>query len=318
LIVVVVAFAKVFDSISNLAYGAFQQAGRMDLVAMSFALRGSITLAVFVSLLLFGADTATALLAQVAVWALISLLVDYPRASRLTAGKFVWPRWSIRDSWRLFRHSAPLGGGVLANSLQMTATRLLVERFLGLEALGLFTAVGYFQQAGVTASNSVSNAIVNRLARLSRDGKRDKLRRILVQLLLVFLLVCAVGVGVCYFFGDLILLVLFGKPYLPAAPLLFVISIVVGLRMISTLPQSLLFAEQRYKEFLSFQLASLVLAVALGFYLIPQYGVLGAGYVLLAVALFRLVILELIVMLFPRRKPKDATVSSKDDQSQLL
>jgi O-antigen/teichoic acid export membrane protein len=136
--------------------------------------------------------------------------------------------------------------------------------------------------------------------------------------LLVFLLVCAVGVGVCYFFGDLILLVLFGKPYLPAAPLLFVISIVVGLRMISTLPQSLLFAEQRYKEFLSFQLASLALAIALGCYLIPQYGVLGAGYVLLAVALFRLVILELIVMLFPRRKPKDATVSSKDDQSQLL
>jgi O-antigen/teichoic acid export membrane protein len=96
--------------------------------------------------------------------------------------------------------------------------------------------------------------------------------------------------------------------------LLFVISIVVSLRMISTLPQSLLFAEQRYKEFLGFQLVALALTVALGYYMIPQYGVLGAGYVLLAVALFRLVILELVVMLVPRGKPRSGIGSPKGDQ----
>jgi O-antigen/teichoic acid export membrane protein len=314
LIVTVVVFAKVFESISNLAYGAFQQAGRMDLVAVSFALRGSVTLVAFISLLLLGADTATALMAQLVVWAVVGLFLDYPRASRLAAGALVFPRWSVRESWRLLRHSAPLGGGLLANSLQMTVTRLLVDRFLGLDALGLFTAVAYFQQAGVTASNSISNAIVNRLARLSRDDQRPKLRRILTWLLLVFVLIGAAGMAVCYYFGDVILIVLFGKSYLSAAPLLFVISIIVSLRMISTLPQSLLFAEQRYKEFLGFQLASLALTAALGYYMIPLYGILGAGYVLLAVALFRLVILELVVMLVPRGKPRNGVVPPKGDQ----
>ncbi len=300
LIVTVVAFAKVFESISNLAYGAFQQGGRMDLVALSYALRGGLTPAVFVVMLLLGADTFVALTSQLVVWAMVGLLVDYPRASRIAAGKFVWPHFSLIESWRLLLHSAPLGGGLLANSLQTTAVRIMVERFLGLDALGLFTAVAYFQQAGVTASNSISNAIVNRLARLSQRGQTKALRRILLRLLFVFLAASAVGIAFCYFFGAELLTLLYGRAYVAAEPLLLVISIVVALRMIATLPQSLLFAERRYKEFMGFQLASLLLTVTLGYFLVPRFGILGAGYVLLSVALFRFLVVELIVMLRPR------------------
>jgi O-antigen/teichoic acid export membrane protein len=312
LIVVVVVLAKAFESISNLAYGAFQQGGRMDFVAISFAIRGSATIIVFVGLLMFGASTAMALSAQLVVWAVVAVFFDYPRASRLIEGKLVRPRLSIRQSWSLLVHSAPLGGGLLANSLQMTATRLMVERFLGLDALGLFTAVGYFQQAGVTASNSISNAIVNRFARLSRNDNRTRLRKIVIRLLVLFVAAGAAGIATCYFFGDVILKILFGSSYLKAEPLLLIISIVVSLRIISTLPQSLLFAEQRYKEFLGFQLAALSLVIVLGLYLIPSYGVLGAGYVLLAVAAFRLLVLELVMLLRPRGKSKSAAPAKKD------
>jgi O-antigen/teichoic acid export membrane protein len=315
-IVVVVAFAKAFESISNLAFGAYQQAGRMDMVASSFATRSAITLVGFLALLLLGADTATALLAQLVTWAAFGVFFDYPRASRLVAGRLVFPRWSIRDSWRLLCHSAPLGGGLLANALQMTVARLLVERFVGLEALGLFTSVAYFQQAGVSASNSVSNAIVNRLARLSRTDQRAKLRRILLHLFLLFTLVGAAGIAICYYFGDLILLILFGfgAEHQSATQLLLVISIVVGLRMISSLPQSLMFAEQRFKEFMGYQLFSLALTAVLGYILIPRYGILGAGYVLLVAAFLRLVILELVVLLFPRGNQQDTSAASTPEQ----
>jgi O-antigen/teichoic acid export membrane protein len=296
MIVTVVVLAKGFESISNLAYGAFQQGGRMDMVAQSFGIRGACTIIAFVSLLMLGAGTAAALTAQLVVWALVALFFDYPRASKLIAGKLVFPRLSIGQSWRLLVHSAPLGGGLLANSLQMTATRLMVERFLGLEALGLFTATAYFQQAGVTASNSISNAIVNRLARLNRNGQKKRIRTIVIRLFLLFLSVGIAGVAMCYYFGDIILKVFFGEEYLKAQSLLLVISIVVSFRILSTLPQSLMFAQQRFKEFMSFQLASLALVVGSGLYLIPAYGVLGAGYVLLGAAVFRFLVLETLVM----------------------
>jgi O-antigen/teichoic acid export membrane protein len=297
LITIVVALAKAFESISDLAYGAFEQAGRTDFVATSFVLRGIATVVVFVSLLLLGADTATALMGQAVVWASIALFLDYPRASRLASGGFMLPRCSMRNSWRLLRHSAPLGGGLLANSLQMTIPRLMVERFLGLDALGLFTAVIYFFQASIVASNSISSVLVNRLAVLSWNGQQKKLWRILARLLLLFFAVGITGIAICYFFGDLVLLVLFGKPYVAAAPLLIVVSIIISLRIISTVPQSLFFAEQRYKEFLGFQVVSLVLTVILCYLMILKYGLLGAGYALLAVAVFRLVVMALAITL---------------------
>jgi O-antigen/teichoic acid export membrane protein len=317
-IVAVVACAKVFESVSNLAYGAFQQAGRMDLVAASFALRGSITLLTFVVLLLLGADTSTALLAQLVIWAVIGLFVDYPRASRLATGGLVFPRLSTRQSWRLLRHSSPLGGGLLANSLQMSIPRLLVERYVGLDGLGLFTAVGYFQQAGVTASNSISNAIVNQLARLNRDDQRGELRRILVRLLFLLMLTGALGVATCYFFGDLILLVLFGREYLSATPLLFIVAIAISIRMISTLPQSVLFAQHRFKQFFLFQVVSLGLTIAVGFYIIPRFGLIGAGYVLLAAAVFRLLFLEVFAFFGRHTKPKPRTGAETSPREDIL
>ena len=59
--------AKAFDSISNLAYGAFQQVERMDLVARSYLLRGGISVVAFLLLLFAGADIATALFSQLLV-----------------------------------------------------------------------------------------------------------------------------------------------------------------------------------------------------------------------------------------------------------
>jgi O-antigen/teichoic acid export membrane protein len=304
-IVTVVTLAKVFESVSNLSYGAFQQAGRMELVAGSLALRGSVTLAVFLALLAFGANPATALLSQVVVWGVTGMFFDYPRASRLAAGKFVWPCCSARRSWRLLRYSSPLGAGLLANSLQMSIPRLMVEWYLGLEALGLFTAVGYFQQASVTASNALSNAIVNHLARLNRDNRQGEFRGILVRLLLLFTLAGLAGIAVCFYLGEFLLVILFGKLYETAAPLLLIVSIVITLRMISTLPQSVLFAQHRFKLFFVFQLMSLGLTITLGYYIIPERGLVGAGYVLLFAAMFRLLLLELFTLFVRPGKPQN-------------
>lgn len=296
-VVAVVTLMKGFEAVSNLSYGAFQQAGRMDLVALSLGLRGCLAAMAFTLLLTLGAETPTAFVAQLVVWGVIALGLDYPRACLLAEGRFVLPKWSHRRSVRLIRHASPLGGGLFANSLQMSVPRLMVERFLGLEALGIFTAVGYFQQAGVTASNSLSHAIVNRLARLNRAGKERQARRLLLKLFVLVLSVGAAGSATAYWFGDIIMRVLFGPHYASAGSLLFVISIAVSLRMLSTLPQTALLAERRFRQFFLFQMISLGLTVVLGFYLIPKFGVLGAGYVLIASAAFRLIFLELVALI---------------------
>lgn len=301
LVVAVVAGAKAFESVSNLAYGAFQQGGRMELVARSYAVRGTLTLAIFIGLLLAGADIVVAFLAQLAVWGAVALTLDYPRASRLASGAVVRPSLS-RKCWQLLKKSAPLSGASFANNLQGSLPRLFLQWHMGLEQLGLFTAVGYFQRAGIAASNSVLHAIINRLAILShRDEKRSAYKIVLV-LAAVFVVLGALGIYLCVAFGDVILRILFGESFVQAHMLLVIVSVSLLLRMISTLLQSMLISQQRFGAFFWAQIATLIAAVPVSYYLIAWYGLLGAGYALVAAAAFRLVAVEVVSLLVPRRE----------------
>jgi O-antigen/teichoic acid export membrane protein len=302
-IVAIVSLTKAFESVSNLAYGAFQQGGRMDLVARSLAVRGALTLPFFAVLLWLGADTATAFLAQLGVWAAAGMLLDYPSASRIASGRLVWPSWAKGRSSRLIWRVAPLGGGQFINSVQMSVPRILVERYLGLDALGLFTAVGYFQQAGVSAANSVSHAIVNRIAKLRRTGQRRRIYAIVIKLAALFVFCGALWSLLCFYFGVEMLVFLFGHSYIAAAPLLFIISLAMNVRMLATLPQTVLYAEQRYSTYMTFQVVSFALTVALCFTFIERFGLVGAGYVLLTVAILRLLVMEALALFLGKRPP---------------
>jgi O-antigen/teichoic acid export membrane protein len=105
-------------------------------------------------------------------------------------------------------------------------------------------------------------------------------------------------------FGEEILMVLFGHGYVAAAPLLFVISIAMGVRMLATLPQTLLYAEQRYRIFMIGQVVSLGLVVALCVPFMDRWGLLGAGYVLLTAATFRLIFMEVLSVVLGKRSSR--------------
>lgn len=300
LVVAVVAGAKAFESVSNLAYGAFQQGGRMELVAQSYAIRGTLTLAIFIALLLAGADIVIAFLAQLAVWGAVALMLDYSRASRLAAGAMVMPRLS-KKCWWLLKKSAPLSGASFANNLQGSLPRLFLQWHMGLEQLGLFTAVGYFQRAGIAVSNSVLHAIINRLAILNHRDERRSAYKIILVLAGVFVAFGALGIYLCAAFGDIILRILFGADFVQAHMLLVIVSVSLLLRMISTLLQSMLISQQRFGAFFWAQIVTLIAAVPVSYYLIAWYGLLGAGYALLAAAAFRLVAVEAVSFLVPRR-----------------
>lgn len=294
LALIVLAAAKACEALSDLAYGAYQRADRIKLVARSQIVRALATLPLFVVLLAMGASTPVALLAQLVVWALVAILLDYPTASKLSCGHIARPSFLRERFGWILRRSAPLGGGVVANALQASVPRLAVAHFLGLEALGLFTAVAYFRQAGTIAANAVSHALVARFARDRRAGHHAQVRRIVYAVGAVVLAAGAIGAGAVYLFGAEILAMLFGPPFARAENLFLLVAVSVTIAMLATLPRTLLVADGRFTSVFWFQVAALFVAVALSLTLVPSYGLVGAGFVLVAVALFRLVFLQLI------------------------
>ncbi len=291
-IVAVVAASKMFEAVSTLSYGAFQQAGRIDKVATSLLLRGWLTVLGLVTLLALGAATPVALLAQLGVWGLLALGFDYPRACRISAGRLVPPRWRRDRLRRLLRDTAPIGGGHFMNALLVSLPRLAVDRLLGLEALGLFSVVGYLQQAATLLVNAASQALVNHVARLRQGGSERRLRRVLLRLLGAALAVSGVGLLVVALFGEALLGLLFGPEFRAAAPLLMLIGLAVCAKLLGVVPQCLIYADRRFVAVFWYQAASLVVCVALLALWLPRWGLIGAGAAVLGVALFRLAVLS--------------------------
>jgi O-antigen/teichoic acid export membrane protein len=283
----ILALTKAFESISDLSYGAFQQNERSDWVARSLILRGGITLAVFATLLWLGAGTAVAFTSQLIVWGLIGIFLDFPAASYLSSGSLVLPRFSRSRIRALLIKSGPVGGGAASMGLQTSIPRLVVERLLGLEALGIFTTIGYLQQAGTVAANSIGFAVMARFTRLRKDGQAEELTKLFLGLLLFLLCLSLSGLAVIYIYGSFILVALFGTAYRDQVELLMLVGVAVSVRALSTIPLSLVAADEKFVDLFWMQLGLTLLALLSSALLIHQYGLLGAGYVLVLIAFVR-------------------------------
>src|SRR5690606_1446207 len=126
---------------------------------------------------------------------------------------WVWPKWNRRRLLQLARDTFPVGVGHFMNALLVSVPRLVVERWLGLEALGLLTVVTYFQQAGTLVINAVSQPLINWLAKARHAGQTKSVKKTLVVLFGFALLASGGGIVFVHFAGETILGSLFGPEF---------------------------------------------------------------------------------------------------------
>jgi O-antigen/teichoic acid export membrane protein len=296
LIVIIVALTKVFESGSKLAYGAFQQAGRVNKVASSLVCRGMIAAALFVALLLLGVPTAVAFLSQLLASSMFALFVDYPNASRLAAGRLVLPRIRAGRTASLARETAALGPANFLGAVVISLPRLVVERYLGLSAVGVLTVVNYLQQAGSVLVQSISQMLVSRFARLHHAHDAHGLRSEIAFVLGLATACSVASMLLVYFTGEWILRTGFGPEFASGHALLVLTALVVCLRLFSIVPQTLLHVDRRFNAFLLRELIALPVCAGLLALLVPRFGLTGAGFAILGAAVCRLLLMTAAIL----------------------
>lgn len=317
LIVVIVALTKGVESISNLSYGAFQQAGRMDKVAISMTMRGIFTVGLFVLFLSLGASTAVAFLAQLSVWTALAFVRDYPLGSRIATGRIVWPSLEWRRIFQLVRETAPLGASHVVNSLLVSLPRLVVERSLGLSAVGLLTVANYFQQAGALLINAFSQALVNRFARLRSSNSHHDLRSTIKALLVFATIASVLGLVVASVASEWVLITVFGQEFAAAEGLIVLVAVALCARLFAIVPQSILHAERRYKDFLWREIAAVSVCVIFLAICVPIWGLMGAGYAIVAAAIARLLLMYAATARW-RKRADDGAANAAEIEPETL
>lgn len=238
-----VAFAKSFESTSDLCYGYFQRIERMHMIAASLWLRGLGAL-ITVSVVLWTTRSviyATAALAT--VWLVTLLFFDAPQAFEL-----MFP-----DGWRhavlersqswltLARVAGPLGVALVLASLGQNIPRYVIESVRGHAELGIYSAASYFFLIGARLAMAVADTILPRLsARATVDQKG--FRRILRHAIFPIALSSSAMTLAAVPLAKPLLTLVYGHAYAGASTTVIVILIASGLHCVGCILQSALIA----------------------------------------------------------------------------
>jgi O-antigen/teichoic acid export membrane protein len=201
------SLVKYVESLSDLAYGQYQKAEKMGLVARSLILRGagsliafSLVYYLFNSLLFSGC-------ALLFLWGAVFVFYD---------AKIMFSSSKKERRKNYFRELAikafPLGFAVFCNTLNLNIPRFLISELNGDRELGVYSAVSYFIVAGATIVNAVGQSATPRLARLYKENKSEFI------ILQKKLFLGATGIGllgfaVAFVVGDILLSVVYTSDF---------------------------------------------------------------------------------------------------------
>ncbi len=215
MVLLAVAAAKVFESLSGICYGWQQRRHRLDRVSRSMQLRGILGLAALAAVYWWSASLPAAVLALATVWALVWWYYDLPisRHSAATGQQVAASGTRGRRMRRIVVLSLPLGVVASLVSLNANIPRYFVEHFLGAEMLGVFAAMAYLVVPGGMVVAALGQAASPRLAELSSAGRLQEFQALLIRLLLISLALALAGLLLVLVFGEYILVLLYGAGF---------------------------------------------------------------------------------------------------------
>jgi O-antigen/teichoic acid export membrane protein len=304
LLVVMTMVAKGIDAVTDVIYGLLQQHERMDRIAISQMIQGTLQLVamgVVVGLTgsLFWGTVGTAIAS-----ALCAAGYSFPTAARIARnapepwrsiagtmparGAGLGPRWSTGALVGLARMSMPLGIAASLGSLSANVPRYFIQGYLGERDLGVFTAMWSLMLASGMATASILQSTAPRLARYYIvDGTAFK--RLTGKLIALAAVSGVIGVGVAVFFGRPLLTALYRPQYAANGSVLGWLMAVAGLQHVASVLGAGITAARQFDIQLWVYAGMLLINVILCAWFVPHHGLQGAAWGLLGSTSFWLV-----------------------------
>lgn len=114
---------------------------------------------------------------------------------------------------KLFNLGLPMGIGSLIYSLIVVVPRFFIDSYIGVDSLGIFSAIYYLFTALLLVSIAFADASIPRFVKFYHEGNIASFKRLMLvyqfSIIVIFLLVCLT----VYYFGDEILKLAYGNNF---------------------------------------------------------------------------------------------------------
>lgn len=295
LIIFSVALSKVIDSYSDVVYGHLQQKERMDFIGISRIVKGATTLIVVALTYLITNDLFLSLIIMNISWVVVFFAYD-----RRKIGYFVntiKPNFDIEKHKKMILLALPLGIVLMLGSLNTNVPRIIIEKYLGEEALGYFAAIAYIMVAGNTFINAVGQAAVPRLAKMYKN-KDDTFSMLLIRLVSLGFIVGTLGVIAAWLFGENALKIMYDGTYSEYNFILILVMVASIFEFSSSYLGHGLTSMRIFKVQPLIGLISLIVAIVSSIIFISQFQLVGAGITLIITSIVRFVLNLAVVIIY--------------------
>ncbi len=288
---------------ADVLYGVMQRHGRIDLSGVSMTLRGVITTIVFGICLFLTNDLLLSLWALTISAALILVFYDFPVTNRYYPVRLSRADFQSSGTYQLLKRGFPMLLFSVFITLITFAPRILLERMAGHAEVGIFT---YVFTPTVVISTFATGVLMPYITKMTeywdaRDYK--KLRNAFFAPFGMILLIGVCGVGFSYLLGRWMLTLLYDAIVGEHTNLLVIAVVASTLLSLSACCNNILIVVRRMKALTYLNAAGLLLTMAACYWLIPPYGMYGAGYAMvLGVTLELLVTAPLIASILRQAK----------------
>jgi O-antigen/teichoic acid export membrane protein len=291
-ILVIYGAAKGVETLSDIAYGVLERHGQMRLFAQSIIARGLGSLVIFTLILWRTGSVSGAFVGQLVVWTLVYLLHDIRHARRLSAAEPQGIAWA--SIWHAAKDSRHLGMGRFLSALANAVPRFIIEHFVGLVGLGLFTAIAYVLQASLMLMTAVSRSITGHLADLAVRGHGSGINRIIARYSAATAAAGLFGTAAGWFAGDPVVTLVFGPEFAGQEVLVVLILLTATLRSVGLMLLSGPLARRSFKAIVWVRLADLAGITAGSLFGAWAAGLNGAAAGLVAASAVQLVLILLV------------------------
>jgi O-antigen/teichoic acid export membrane protein len=270
-----------FDALAEAAAAIFQGFERMELLTAISGIAKVIVTAISIAVLERGGSIPHVLAIQLAGSILVVPIFAAMTKRLIPHIPFEIDRAFLRQ---LMHESFPLFVTNLIGLLYLRTDIVLLSKFHEASQVGLYGAAASVLRALSMLPGIFVTAMYPALARFSHgtDLSDSSLRRLCdtaFRWQLVLGIPISAGISAL---GPEIIDLVYGPAFAPAGPVLSILIWSLFFFFTNTLLGYMLFAANRQRDFLRIKIATLIINLALGFALIPRFGIEGAAWAAVA------------------------------------
>jgi O-antigen/teichoic acid export membrane protein len=292
--VILVGLLRLFDSVSDVFYGLYQQRERMLYVAQSVCLRWPLSLLVFAVALSYVNSLAWSLSAVIGVRILVAVAYDLPRSQSLLRtplrlaektrtpddreGTRIAPRLRVTALTALAGMTLPLGLVMMLYSLNSNIPVLVLERSHGKHAVGLYGPLLTLTSAGLLVTGSLGQATGPKLAVWYAEQNIPAFRSSLLRTVAVAAVLGGAGIAFAWLFGRPVLQWLYAPEYAEQSPVLVWLAAALLFDFIGSILGWGILATRKLRLYPVPYVVSTATGLLVALLLIPRHGLLGAAW----------------------------------------